>query len=181
MSNQFIGEIRIFAGNFAPRGWLMCQGQLLSIAQNTALFSLLGTAYGGDGRVTFGLPDLRGRTATHQGQGPGLSQYDVGEATGSESVSLILTELPAHNHLVAVSNAAGTATDPTNGLAAQINTGSVRTPDTVAFGYTAPPVTGTLNPAAVSAAGGSQPHSNLQPYLCITYIIATEGIFPSRN
>lgn len=180
MSNQFIGEIRIFAGTFAPRGWAMCQGQLMSIAQNTALFSLLGTYYGGDGRVTFGLPDLRGRTPVHQGQGPGLSLYDVGEMVGSENVSLLISEIPAHNHLVSVSNAAGTVTDPTNAISAQDNTGTVRAPTTTAMEYTTP-ATATLNPTAMSVVGGSQPHSNLQPYVCITYIIATEGIFPSRN
>jgi microcystin-dependent protein len=181
MSNQFLGEIRIFAGNFAPRGWALCQGQLMAIAQNTALFSLLGTSYGGDGRVTFALPDLRGRAPVQQGQGPGLSPYDVGELQGTELASLLLTEMPGHTHLIGVNNVAGTVTDPTDGIAAPINTGTARSPDLKYLGYTAPPANGTMNPAAMSVAGGGQPHNNLQPYVCITYIIATEGIFPSRN
>ncbi len=183
MSNPLIGEIRLFAGSFAPRGWALCNGQLLSIAQNTALFSILGTFYGGDGRVTFGLPDLRGRAPVHWGQGPGLSPYDLGEIGGSENVTVLTNELPAHNHLIGVNNAAGTATDPTNGIAAQINTGDARNPLTTAMGYTGtpPPPTGNMNVTAMLPAGGSQPHNNLQPYQCVTYIIALAGIFPARN
>jgi microcystin-dependent protein len=180
MSNQFLGEIRMFAGNFPPKGWALCDGQILSIAQNTALFSLLGTTYGGNGQTTFALPDLRGRAPIHQGQGPGLSDYVLGENGGTENVTLLITQLPAHNHLIGVSNAAGTATDPTNGIVAQINTGTSRAPTTTAMGYTTP-ATGTMNPAAVSVAGGSQPHNNIQPLMCVTFIIALVGIYPSRN
>ncbi len=177
----FLGQIMMFGGNFAPRGWAMCNGQLLSIAQNTALFSILGTTFGGDGVTTFGLPDLRGRVPLHWGQGPGLSNYVLGELAGNETVTLTTQQIPAHNHLIGVSNAAGTQTDPTNGIAAQINTGDARNPITSALGYAAPPQTGTMAPAVVGSSGGNQPHANIQPYLCVTICIALEGIFPSRN
>ena len=181
MSEPFIGQISMFAGNFAPRGWALCNGQLLPIQQNAALFSILGTTFGGNGSTTFALPDLRGRVPVHQGQGPGLSPYTLGQSGGIENVSLLVTQMPGHNHLVGVSNAAGTVTDPTNALPAQINTGTVRQPATTAFGYAPPPQTGTLAAAAVSMAGGSQPHANIQPYLAVNFIIALNGIFPSRN
>ena len=171
----------MFGGNFAPSQWAMCNGQLLSIAQNSALFAVLGTTYGGDGVQTFALPDLRGRAPVHPGSGPGLSPYVEGQIGGTETVTLLSTQMPSHNHLVGVSNAAGTVTDPTNALPAQINTGTVRQPATTAFGYAPPPQTGTLAPAAVSSTGGSQPHANIQPYLCVTFIIALQGVFPSRN
>jgi microcystin-dependent protein len=171
----------MFGGNFAPRGWATCDGQTLPISQNAALFSILGTTFGGNGTTTFALPDLRGRVPVHPGVGPGLSPYALGQSSGSETVTLLAGQMPAHNHLIGASNQAGTVNDPTNAIAALINTGSVRTPATTALGYTTPPQTGTMAAAAVSATGGGQPHANIQPYLCVNFIIATQGVFPSRN
>ncbi|WP_413174276.1 phage tail protein [Anabaena azotica] len=171
MSEPFIAEIRMFAGNFAPRGWAFCNGQILSISQNTALFALIGTTYGGNGQTTFALPDLRGRTPIHAGQGPGLTPRTLGEAGGTEAVTLISSQIPAHNHsLLAVSTAA-TSGDPGQNLLAQ-SRGSV---------YAAGSPSATMNPAAIGIAGGSQPHNNMQPFLTVNYIIALEGIFPSRD
>ena len=169
MSEPFIGEIRIFGFNFAPRGWALCNGQLLSIAQNTALFSLLGTMYGGNGQTTFGLPDLRGRVPVHFGQGPGLSNYSQGEVAGSETVTLTQNQAPAHSHLVAASNGAADSTRPAGKVPA---TGG---------GYAAAGDGSTMNPAMVNSSGGSQPHENIQPYLVLNFCIAVAGIFPSRN
>ena len=179
MADPFLGEIRMFGGNFAPNGWALCNGQLLAISQNTALFSILGTMFGGDGVRTFGLPDLRGRVPVHQGQGNGLSNYNIGEMTGSENVTLLAGQMPTHNHTVGVSNQAGSSVDPTNGVVAEINTGG-RQPVTTTPGYV-PTATGTMAANAVSMAGGNQPHANLQPLLCLTFIIALQGIFPSRS
>jgi microcystin-dependent protein len=173
MSTPYIGEIRMFGGNFAPRGHAHCQGQLLSIAQNTALFALIGTIYGGDGQVTFALPDLRGRIPVCYGQGPGLSNYAIGQASGTESVTLLPTQLPAHTHTAACNSGAGNSTTPANNFwAANANTGL---PQYVAAQNT--PMAAT----ALATAGGNQPHNNLMPILAITFIIALEGIFPSRN
>lgn len=177
MSEPFIGEIILFAGNFAPRGWALCQGQLMSIAQNTALFSILGTTYGGDGVTTFALPDLRGRVPLGQGQGPGLTPRVLGEESGSETVTLISTEIPAHNHQLLANTAAGSLPEPTNNVLAGVsdpNSGGLFN----AFEATA---NTTLSPLAIGVTGGSQPHNNMQPYLCLNYIIALVGIFPSRN
>lgn len=176
MSEPFIGEIIMFAGNFAPRGWAFCQGQLLSIAQNTALFSILGTTYGGNGQTTFGLPDFRGRVPVGQGTGPGLSSYVLGELSGVENTTILSSQMPPHTHVATVSLKASTAaandTLPTNNYLADGNAYQTAT-DT------------TMNPGAVtvsnSIAGGGQPISILQPFLCINFIIALEGIFPSRN
>ena len=166
--------------NFAANGWALCNGQLLPINQNTALFSLLGTYYGGDGRQTFALPNLQGRVPIHQGNGAGLSPYAIGAAAGTEDVTLQVTQMPSHNHLVGVSNQVGSVADPTNAVLAQGNSGSNR--DAVAVSnYVSTAATGTLAPTTISAAGGSQPHSNLQPYLCVNFIIALQGIFPSRQ
>lgn len=175
MATPFIAEIVMFGGNFAPRGWAFCQGQLLSIAQNTALFSLLGTTYGGNGQTTFALPDLRGRVPMQQGSGPGLTPRVLGEQGGTETVTLLITQMPAHNHTAVISTKANTGsgndTLPTNNYWTEGN-------------YN----TGTntqMNPAAVQAtigiSGGSQPHNNMQPFLALNFIIATQGIFPSRN
>jgi microcystin-dependent protein len=175
MSEPFIGEIILFAGNFAPRGWALCNGQLLSIAQNTALFSILGTTYGGDGRVTFALPDLRGRVPMHAGQGPGLTNRTLGEMSGQETVTLIITEIPAHNHLVNCSGS-GSVDTPVNdvpGLATDTSRNPIN-----AYNPTADAL---MAPNMIQPSGGSQPHNNLQPYLVVNYIIAMEGIFPSRN
>jgi microcystin-dependent protein len=171
MTQPFLGEIRMFGGNFAPRGNAMCNGQLLAISQNTALFSLLGTFYGGDGKTTFALPDLRGRSPMHQGQGPGLSQRDIGEVAGEENVTLLSTEMPSHTHQVMAVGSAGNNTSPAGNSWASSTTRpySNQAPNT------------TMAPQALSIAGGSQPHNNLQPFLVVTFIIALQGIFPARN
>lgn len=171
MSEPFIGQIVGFGGNFAPRGWAFCNGQLLSIAQSTALFSILGTTYGGNGQTTFGLPDLRGRVPVHWGQGPGLSPYTLGQVSGTETVTLISTQMPVHNHALLASNEDAGAKNPTGQVLATTTTSA----------YVATPIDTTMNPASIGAAGGSQPHNNLQPYLAISFIIALEGFFPSRN
>jgi len=173
MSDPFVAEMRIFPFNFAPRGWAMCNGQLLPISQNTALFSLLGTMYGGDGKTTFALPNLQGSVPTHQGQGPGLSGYVVGQSGGSETVTLIQTELPAHAHQASGASGNG-PTSPANNT---WGTGAGRTP---------PPtyVNGSPNVTmgnALSVAGGSQPHNNMQPYLTLNICIAMQGVFPARS
>jgi microcystin-dependent protein len=168
--NPFLGEIRIFAGNFAPVGWALCNGQLLSIAQNTALFSLLGTFYGGDGITTFGLPNLQGRVPVHFGQSTG-SVFSIGEVGGSEQVSLLVTQLPPHSHAVGVSAQPAVDNNPANQVLAQS-----RGP---AFGPG--PATAAQDPSSVTATGGGQPHNNLQPFLTLNFIIALVGIFPSRT
>jgi microcystin-dependent protein len=176
MSDPFVGEIRIFAGNFAPRGWALCNGQLLPISQNTALFSLLGTYYGGDGKTTFALPDLQGRAPLQQGQGPGLSLYDLGQMGGEPAVTLINSELPSHSHSVSATTTPGSLPDPA---------GNVWAVAGVARGtnmYSATPGSSPLmSPQALSIAGGSQPHNNMPPYLTLTFIIALQGVFPPRS
>lgn len=172
MSEPFVGEIRMFAGNFAPRGWAFCDGQLLAVNQNDALFSLLGTIYGGDGRTTFGLPDLRGRVPIHAGQGPGLSSRGLGSKGGSEKVTLTANQLPSHTHTVKGTNETADAADPANAVPAQ---------STIVDLYAPVAPTVDLNPAAVPNVGGSQSHSNLMPFLCINFIVALFGIYPSRH
>jgi microcystin-dependent protein len=181
MSEPFIGEIHMFAGNFAPRGWALCNGQLLSISQNTALFSILGTTYGGNGVTTFALPDLRGRVPMHAGQGPGLSDRILGEASGEESNTLSLAAMPQHIHQV---NPACSAEDgdqsaaKNNFPASPLSTSG----GAAVNAYTASPSPNTAMGGTNSApVGGSQPHNNLQPYLVVNFIIALQGIFPSRN
>jgi len=171
MAEPILAEIRLFAGNFAPRGWALCNGQLMSISQNTALFSLLGTSYGGDGKVTFALPDLQGRVPIGQGNGAGLTPRVVGEEGGEAAVSLIATEMPMHTHLANCSSQQ-TANQPEGAYWASTGRG--------ANAYAATAST-TLSPFAAQPAGGSQPHNNMQPYLGMTFIIALEGIFPSRQ
>jgi len=175
MSDQFVAEIRIFAGNFAPTGWAFCQGQLLPISQNTALFSLIGTFYGGNGQSTFGLPDFRGRAPINQGQGPGLSQRTIGEMSGSESVTLIQSEIPAHNHLLQGTAAGADQTTPAGNFWAASNVG--RTPPPL---YSTTQNT-TMAPSALTPAGGSLPHNNMHPFLTLNFIIALQGIFPPRS
>jgi microcystin-dependent protein len=177
MSEPFIGEVRIFAGNFAPRSWAFCQGQLLSIAQNTALFSILGTTYGGNGQTTFALPDLRGRYPMQPGQGPGLSPRTLGEQGGSETVTLISTQMPAHTHTLSANGAAGDSISPQGGFNAGLTLSGTGQPESL---YASSADT-TMNPAAIGAAGGSQPHNNMSPFLCLNFIIALEGIYPSRE
>jgi microcystin-dependent protein len=161
----FIGTVLMFAGNFAPRGWAFCNGQLMSIAQNTALFSILGTTYGGDGQTTFALPNLNGRVPVHPGNG-----IVLGEEGGSASVTLLVSEIPAHNHIVAAFNAGGNNGNPTDGFPAKSSEDI--------YNSTAD---ATMATAMIQPTGGSQPHNNMQPYLGINFIIALEGIFPSRS
>ncbi len=174
MAEPFIGQIIQAGFNFAPRGYATCDGQLLSIAQNTALFSLLGTTFGGDGRVTFGLPDLRGRVPIHQGQGPGLTNRTMGEASGSETVTLISSQMPMHNHLFAATNVSGALPTPNGNFLGA-------TSDSNVVFYRPTSDGSTLNPQSIGLAGGNQPHNNMQPYLVINFCIALQGIFPSRN
>ncbi|SDC21833.1 phage tail protein [Pedobacter soli] len=180
MYEPFISFIGLFGLSFNPRGWQKCYGQIMSIAQNTALFSLLGTTYGGNGQSTFALPDLRGRAPIGDGQGPGLSPYVLGQIGGVENVTLISTQMPQHNHLVLANTDPGTTGVPAgNYLSASPKTGSGPNA-TVLNTYTTTANT-QLNPSSIGFAGGNQPHVNMQPYLTLTYCIATEGIFPSRN
>jgi len=169
MSQPYIGEIRMFAGNFAPVGWMFCEGQLLSIAENEALFALIGTTYGGDGQTTFALPDLRGRLPIHQGAGVAL-----GQQSGVEQVTLTASQLGAHTHAFQASANQASSTTPGNQLPAITQAFSI-TP----YGTAAPLV--QLSPNSVSSVGGSQPHDNFQPYLCIDFIISLFGVFPSQS
>ena len=171
-AEPFIGEIMLFAGWFPPNGWADCNGQLLSIAQNTALFSLLGTTFGGDGQVTFALPDLRGRVPMHLGQGPGLSSRAMGEMGGAEAVTLLEAQIPAHTHVARADTGNGTISSPIGAFPARDPAGSP------AYGAGS---AGALAPAAIAATGGSQPHSNVQPFTVIRYCICLQGIYPSQN
>ena len=173
----YLAQIILFAGNFAPRGWAFCQGQILSIAQNTALFSLLGTTYGGNGQTTFALPDLRGRTPVGTGQGPGLPSINLGEVSGEPTHTLIITEMPAHNHQAQMQGQTGAGTSTSPGGAAPA-TSTAR--DNI-YSASAPNTPMAANTVTVGISGGSQPHNNMQPYLGLNYIICMEGIFPSRN
>lgn len=164
MSTPFLAEIRIVTFNFAPRGWATCDGQLLAINQNQALFSLMGTTYGGNGQTTFALPDFRGRAPVYTGLG-----FTLGERAGQEAHTLTISEMPAHNHLVSGSSAAPDAGSMANNTWAAISGAYGASPNAV------------MTPASVSNTGGSQPHSNMQPYLVLNFVIALQGIFPSRN
>jgi microcystin-dependent protein len=182
MANPFVAEIRIFTGNFAPKGWALCDGQLLSISQNTALFSLLGTTYGGDGKSNFALPNLQGTAPMQAGQGPGLSLRDLGETGGEQTVTLLQTEIPQHSHLLQGSTAFGLqGTDPTNGYLAHsrwFQNSNIR--GVVAL-YNTPQSVVQMNPAtSTTVSGGGQPHNNLMPFLGLTFIIALQGVFPAR-
>lgn len=179
--NPFVAEIRIFPFNFAPQGWASCNGQLMAISQNTALFSLLGTTYGGDGKSTFALPNLQGCVPMHYDQGPGLSEHVIGESGGSTTVTLLSTQLPSHSHYLNATSAAGTAGDPTALLYANGNW-SDGEGDTGAVQYyttTAPNV--SLAAGAISFAGSNMAHNNLMPYLTLNFCIALQGVFPSRS
>jgi microcystin-dependent protein len=174
MTDPFVAEIRIFAGNFAPTGWAQCDGQLLPISQNTALFSLLGTTYGGNGKSNFALPDLQGRAPMHPGQGPGLSLHDLGETGGSETVSLLESEIPSHSHAQRAASDDGDLKAPTasrvlgrstNGFLYQSSTSGLQ----------------PMSDQALAPAGGDQPHNNMQPYLTCYFCIALQGVFPPRT
>jgi microcystin-dependent protein len=174
MAEPFIGQVILTGFNFAPRNYATCDGQLLSIAQNTALFSLLGTQFGGDGRVTFGLPDLRGRVPVHQGQGPGLTNRTMGEMAGGQTVTLINSEMPMHNHLFMSTNVSGALGQPNGNFLGASSNNQIALYRPTADGS-------MLNPQSISLTGGNQPHNNMQPYEVISFSIALQGIFPSRN
>ncbi|HEX3152293.1 MAG TPA: tail fiber protein [Gemmataceae bacterium] len=174
--DPFLGEIRIFAGNFAPKNWALCNGQILPISQNTALFSLLGTNYGGNGTSNFALPNLQGCTAMDQGNGPGLTPRVVGETGGSQNVTLLVSNLPAHSHSFTGQSFLGDLNPPGGNYVAGNRS---------VFGYLVPGTPNSniqpMNPAAIAPAGSGLPHNNMQPYLGINYIICMAGVFPSRN
>jgi microcystin-dependent protein len=175
----YLGEIKMFGGNFAPSGWALCNGQLLAISQYAALFSILGTTYGGNGVQTFGLPNLQGRTPIHWGTGLGLSQRVLGESSGTENVTLLTSNMPAHNHLINASTTVATQALPTNFILAQsVDSAAGGTPFNFIESASA---NTTLAPTSVSMAGSSLPHNNMQPYLAVSFIIALVGVFPSRN
>lgn len=173
MAEPFVGEIRMFAGNFAPRGWAFCEGQLLAIAQNDALFSLFGTIYGGDGRTTFGLPDLRGRVPLHMGQGPGLTNRLIGSRGGVENVTLSTNNLPQHSHALRGSANFGSDTSPAGNVPATGAGANLYTSGAAAEV--------AMDAAALTATGAGQPHANVMPFLCVHFIVALFGIYPSRN
>lgn len=172
MADPFVAEIRIFPFNFAPKGWAWCDGQLLPLSQNTALFSLLGTTYGGDGKSNFALPDLQGRAPMHPGQGPGLSLHDLGESGGSETVTLLESEIPAHSHGMSVSSQLGLENTTTSQLFAMGDGINLYGP---ANSFT------SMSNQALALAGSDQPHNNLQPYLTFYFCIALQGVFPPRG
>lgn len=172
MSEPFVGEIRMFAGNFAPRGWAFCDGQLLAVSQNDALFSLLGTIYGGDGRTTFALPDLRGRIPIHAGTGPGLSPRRLGAKFGTEEETLTVNQIPSHDHSLRASSDPATLPNPQNTV---LGTGNVIEM------FSGDPPDEDMATQAITNVGGSQSHINLMPFLCVNFIIALFGIYPSRQ
>ena len=167
MADPYIGEIRMFGGNFAPQGWAFCDGQLMAIAENDALYALIGTTYGGDGEETFGLPDLRGRVPLHQGNG-----FPLAQAAGVESVTLTTQQLPIHNHAFLGSQDPGATTNPPSNVVASIPVGSV---------YIQDQPSAAMNQQSLMPMGGSQPHDNMQPYLCISFIISLFGVYPPQN
>jgi len=171
MAQPYVGEIRMFAGNFAPAGWMFCEGQLLPISENETLFQLIGTTYGGDGQSTFALPDLRGRIPIHMGQGSGLSSRILAENGGDESVTLTANQIPNHSHPFQGTSSTASAVSPSNAVVASPSNIDLYRP------------TGTINVAmaanAIGSTGGSQPHDNMQPFLCVSFIISLFGIFPS--
>lgn len=170
--DPFVAEIRIFPFNFAPKGWASCNGQLLPISQNTALFSLLGTTYGGDGKSSFALPDLQGRAPMHPGQGSGLSVHDLGETGGIDNITLLSAEIPLHNHLVGVAPEPGEVTSPAGNTISVSQEGNV---------FVAGTANRTMSPGMIAPAGGNMPHNNLQPYLTTYFCIALQGVFPPRS
>jgi microcystin-dependent protein len=173
VADPFVAEIRIFPFNFAPKGWAWCDGQLMPLSQNTALFSLLGTTYGGDGKSNFALPDLQGRVPLHPGQGPGLSLHDLGETGGSETVTLLESEIPSHNH------SAGASSDPSDVQSPSPNRSWARSQP--GFAYIADNPNTSLATQALAPAGGDLPHNNMQPYLTFFFCIALQGVFPPRT
>ena len=173
MSQPYVGEIRMFAGNFAPVGWMFCQGQLLAISQFSTLFNLIGTTYGGDGLTTFALPDLRSRVPIHMGTDSFGNPYAIGQSAGVEAVTLTTSQIPAHSHVPQCNSSSGTSASPANDVWAVPN------PSVTIYSNVAPSL--AMNAAAVGSAGGSQPHDNMIPFLVINFIISMFGIFPSQN
>jgi microcystin-dependent protein len=174
MADPFVAEIRIFPFNFAPRGWAWCDGQLLPLSQNTALFSLLGTTYGGNGKSNFALPDLQGRAPMQPGQGPGLSLHDLGETGGSETVSLLESEIPSHSHALQATVEDGTQGTMVAGVTVATSVGGTLYQTNTATNLV------SMSPSALSPAGGDAPHNNMMPYLTFYFCIALQGVFPPR-
>ncbi len=174
MAQPFVGEIRMFAGNFPPVGWMFCDGQLMPIAENEVLFQLIGTTYGGDGESTFALPNLQSRIPIHMGTASSGTTYQIGEAAGVESVTLTTQQIPQHTHPLTVSNAAGTGTNPAGNVAGALS------PVSIYKANVAPPNL-PMHASSVTPQGGSQPHDNMQPFLCINFIISLFGLFPNPN
>lgn len=173
--DPFVAEIRIFPFNFAPKGWAFCDGQILPLSQNTALFSLLGTTYGGDGKSNFALPNMQGNAPMHPGQGPGLSLHDLGETGGSDTVSLLESEIPSHSHTMMSFPGAGNRLIPGGNSIARANGSTPFIPNSPA-----PPLV-NMSDSAVAPAGGDQPHNNMQPYLTLNFCIALQGVYPPRT
>jgi len=176
MGQPYVGEIRMFGGSFAPAGWALCQGQLMPISENDVLFNLIGTTYGGDGQETFGIPDLQGRLPIHQGTGTGLSTFQIGQEGGTENVTLTTQQMPVHNHTPTANNGLGTAATPANAIFANCSSTNVNT-YFAPFDSNQPQV--VLGNNTIAPDGGNQPHSNIQPTLCLTYIISLFGVYPS--
>ena len=174
MADPFVAEIRIFPFNFAPKGWAWCNGQLLPLSQNTALFSLLGTTYGGDGKSNFALPNLQGRAPMHPGQGPGLSLHDLGESSGSETVTLTQAEMPSHSHSLMANTTTGTKSTPAGNSLARVSGATTYLPPAGA-------ALAAMSDQAVAPAGSSQPHNNMMPYLTYYFNIALQGVYPPRT
>ncbi|WHU04198.1 MULTISPECIES: phage tail protein [unclassified Sphingomonas] len=172
MAQPYVGELRIFAGNFAPAGWMFCEGQLIPISENETLFNLIGTTYGGDGQSTFALPDLRGRLAIHQGTGSSGTNYTLAETGGAEEVTLSINQIPAHSHPLLGASGNGTQANPKNNVLAS---------STLVKLYSGEAADTAMSATSITSIGGSQPHTNFQPYLCLNYIISLFGIFPSQN
>jgi len=172
MSDPYVGEIRMFGGNFPPAQWAFCAGQTIGIDQNPALFNLIGTTYGGNGQTTFNLPDFRGRVPIHMGTGQGLGTYVLGQAAGTEQVTLTAQNLPSHNHSFVASLNSGNAPSANNAYVAAASAGST---------YIADPAVAPMSPSAIANSGSSLPHDNLMPYLCVSFIISLFGIYPSQN
>jgi len=173
MADPFVAEIRIFPFNFAPKGWAFCDGQILPLSQNTALFSLLGTTYGGDGKSNFALPNMQGNAPMHPGQGPGLSLHDLGETGGSETVSLLESEIPAHSHAFMASNQPGEDASPIGEAFARSVGANLYNASNAGLGG--------MSDNALAPAGGDQPHNNMQPYLTLNFCIALQGVYPPRT
>jgi microcystin-dependent protein len=180
MSSPFVAEVTMFGFNFPPKGWAFCDGQLLPISQNTALFSLLGTNYGGDGKSTFGLPNIQGMAVVGQGQSPGTSQYFVGETTGVENVTLLTSEMPSHNHSFTATSAQGTTLSSVGNQLAQAHMGGKQASFTGNY-LNAAATNITMSPLCTTTAGSSFPHNNMQPYLTLNFCIAMQGVFPPRG